>query len=165
MLLIFFFSSNLLKKNKAQQFDNFEIFESKIKKMDNLKMISEFMDLLNFYHLKKCIFKDCNSCWVIDIITQIYILFFPNYKKKDGEALVFEFQKYIFKYFGTFYSLCLFGIHSHIAWTRTALRARKKINIFSMEWWIRFKWFFIIFFGVGQYFFSFSICWYFFTLK
>lgn len=108
----FFFSSNLLKKNKAQQSDNFEIFESKIKKMDNLKMISEFMDLLNFYHLKKCIFKDCNSCWVIDRITQIYILFYPNYKKEDGEALVFEFQKYIFKYSAlSIHSVFLESIH------------------------------------------------------
>ena len=48
--------------------DKMEIFKSKIKKLDNLKSIGEFIDLLAFYHLNKCVFKD----WKLLIYRQNY---------------------------------------------------------------------------------------------
>ena len=41
----------------TQQSDNMEIFKSKTRKMDNLKIISDFIDLVNMYHLKKILFE------------------------------------------------------------------------------------------------------------
>ena len=37
----------------VQELNNMEIFESKVRKMDNLKVINDFIDLNNFFHLKK----------------------------------------------------------------------------------------------------------------
>ena len=34
----------------TQQSDNMEIFKLKTRKMDNLKIISDFIDLVNLYH-------------------------------------------------------------------------------------------------------------------
>ena len=44
-----------------------EIFNSKIKKLNNLKKISEFIDLSIFYHLNKCVFADCAAA---DLLTE-----------------------------------------------------------------------------------------------
>ena len=76
--------------------DKTKIFKSKIKKLDSLKSIGEFIDLLTFYHLSKCVFKDCANCRFIDRFTQIYILFYPNGKKEeeDGSMLVEKLQEY-----------------------------------------------------------------------
>ena len=72
-----------------------EFSMSKIGKIDNLKMISNFMDLTNHYHLQKCSISNCLSCHFTDRLTQIYILFCPtiNREEEDGTALVSEFQK------------------------------------------------------------------------
>ena len=96
--------------------DKMEIFKSKIKKLDSLKSIGEFIDLLAFYHLNKCVFEDCGNCWFIDRITQIYILFYPNSDKEeeDRSVLVEKLQKYFFKYFVNFYSLYVFLESIHI---------------------------------------------------
>ena len=94
IIIIIIFFIELLKKKLTQQPDNMDIFESKIRKMDNLKTIGDFIDLLIFYHLKKCIFKDYDSCQFIDSITQIYILFYPNseMEEEDEEVLVDELE-------------------------------------------------------------------------
>ena len=65
----------------SQQVGNLEIFELKIKKLDTLKKISYFIDLLIYYHLQKCFFKDCDGCRFINRCTQIYILCYPNCMK------------------------------------------------------------------------------------
>ena len=44
-----------------------KIFESKIRNIDRWKIIGDFIDLTNFYHLKKC-----ENCRFIDRTTQIY---------------------------------------------------------------------------------------------
>ena len=87
-----------------------EFSMSKIGKIDNLKMISNFIDLTNYYHLQKCSISNCLSCHFTDRLTQIYILFYPNINREeeDGTALVSEFQKYFLKYYGCFYSLYTF---------------------------------------------------------
>ena len=78
--------------------DKMKIFKSKIQKLDSLKSIGKFIDLLTFYNLSKCIFKDCGNCWFTDRITQIYILFYPIGEKeeKDGLMLVEKLPEYIF---------------------------------------------------------------------
>ena len=88
----------------------------KIKKLNTLESIGEFIDLLTFYHLSKCVFKDCSNCRFIDRITQIYILFYPNYEREEenGSVVVKKLQKYFFKYFGNFYSLYIFLESIHI---------------------------------------------------
>ena len=97
-------------------FDKMEIFKSKIRKLDTLKSIGEFIDLITFYHLSKFAFKDCGNFRFIDRITQIYILFHPNCKREeeDESVLVEKLQKYFFKYFGNFYSLYIFLESIHI---------------------------------------------------
>ena len=72
-----------------------EIFNSKIKKLNNLKKNSDFIDLSIFYHLKKCVFADCDSCRFINRIIEIYLLFCPNQEKREKakEEIVTEFQK------------------------------------------------------------------------
>lgn len=97
----------------TQQPDNMDIFESKIRKMDNLKTIGDFIDLLIFYHLKKCIFKDYDSCQFIDSITQIYILFYPNseMEEEDEEVLVDELETL----WNPLVILHFFRIYSYIA--------------------------------------------------
>ena len=42
-------------------FDKMEIFKSKTRKLDALKSICKFIDLITFYHLSKCVFKDCGT--------------------------------------------------------------------------------------------------------
>ena len=114
IIIIIFFVSELLKKKKlTQQPDNMDIFESKIRKMDNLKTIGDFIDLLIFYHLKKCIFKDYDSCQFIDSITQIYILFYPNseMEEEDEEVLVDELETL----WNPLVILHFFRIYSYIA--------------------------------------------------
>ena len=97
-------------------FDKMEIFKAKIQKLDMLKFIGEFIDLLTFYHLFKCVFKDCGNCRFIDRITQIYILFYPNSEmEEEGRSVLVEkLQEYFFKYFGNFYSLYVFLESIHI---------------------------------------------------
>ena len=96
--------------------DQMEIFKSKIQKLDSLKSIGEFIRLLTFYHLFRCVFKDCDNCQFITRITQIYILFYPNGEKEeeDGSVLVEKLQEYFSKYFGNFYSLYIFLESTHI---------------------------------------------------
>ena len=38
-----------------------EIFKSKTRKMDNLKIISDFIDLVNLYHLKNAFLKTATT--------------------------------------------------------------------------------------------------------
>ena len=97
-------------------FNKTEIFNNKIQKFNKLKSIGDFIDLLTFYHLSKCVFKDCGNCRFIDGITQIYILFYPNSETEEGDSsmLVEKLQEYFFKYFGNFYSLYVFLESIHI---------------------------------------------------
>ena len=44
-----------------------EIFKSKTSKMDNLKIISEFIDLVHFYHLKNALL---NTVTTVDLATE-----------------------------------------------------------------------------------------------
>ena len=94
-------------------FNKMEIFKAKIQKLNMLKFIGEFIDLLTFYHLSKCVFKDCGNCRFIDRITQIYILFYPNSEMEDEgrSVLVGKLQEYflstlvIFIHFMSFWNL------------------------------------------------------------
>ena len=118
MLLNFFlvFSSELQRKKKWFLLIKWKFLKVKIQKLNTLESIGEFIDLLTFYHLSKCVFKDCSNCRFIDRITQIYILFYPNYEREEenGSVVVKKLQKYFFKYFGNFYSLYIFLESIHI---------------------------------------------------
>ena len=58
-----------------------EIFKSKTSKMDNLKIISEFIDLVHFYHLKNALLN--NNCRFSNRITGIYFIL-PEQQQVGG---------------------------------------------------------------------------------
>ena len=92
-------------------FNKMEIFKAKIQKLNTLKFIGDFVDLLTIYHLSKCIFEDCGNCQFIHRITQIYILFYPNFERKeeDGSVLVEKLRN-------IFLSTLVIFIHSVSIW-------------------------------------------------
>ena len=63
-----------------------ELFESKIKQMDSLKKICNFIDLLIFYHLKNVLLITVTT---VDLSTELikfryYFILIPIKKKKIG---------------------------------------------------------------------------------
>lgn len=63
-----------------------ELFESKIKQMDSLKKICNFIDLLIFYHLKNVLLITVTT---VDLSTELiifryYFILIPIKKKKTG---------------------------------------------------------------------------------
>ena len=140
MLLNFFlvFSSELQRKKKWFLLIKWKFLKVKIQKLNTLESIGEFIDVLTFYHLSKCVFKDCSNCRFIDRITQIYILFYPNYEREEenGSVVVKKLQKYFFKYFGNFYSLYIFLESIHILHEHEQHIEKKKKKFFSVEQYI-----------------------------
>ena len=63
---------------------NDSAIEIEIQKLNNLTKFGNFIDLITYYHLKRCCKRsNCANCEFIDSITNIYIENFQN-EEKNG---------------------------------------------------------------------------------
>ena len=70
IIFLLLFLVNLKKISRT------EFSVSKIGKMGNLKIISNFIDSTNYYHLQKCSISNCLNCCFIERLMPVYILSF-----------------------------------------------------------------------------------------
>ena len=99
------------------------IIEIEIKKLYDLNKVGNFIDLVTYYHFKRCKHSNCSNCQFIDSITNIYITNFGN------ENAIKELQVFCGEYFGKFFSLTsLITLLAIIEKKRVEL-GRKKVQL------------------------------------
>ena len=95
----FQWSKTSSKKEIAQRYVEDSILGAEIKKLSDFTKFGQYIDLITYFHVKRCKHENCSNCKFAISLTDLYI---GNFETQNRIKIL---QEFCVEYFGHFFSL------------------------------------------------------------